>query len=233
MNMVQSHPHPPKVLDQARRRRVIKAPDERRREILEAATDLFRERGFEPTTVQAVAAAAGVAAGTVYLYFPSKEAILTAMQEEFETGLIDRFAEISEAVLAEEAESGEDVTYEEVVSRLIDGMVDFSLERRALAEVIVRDIRRVAVTPDSPLLRGTLTELLTRVIREGVRLGHIETTDPEMSAYLLNVASATAIGQAIAFEDEAMLRRVVDAAKELYIKALAPGHRGPNSDWNR
>ncbi|MDQ3987169.1 MAG: TetR/AcrR family transcriptional regulator, partial [Actinomycetota bacterium] len=95
----------PKVLDQARRRRVIKPPDQRRREILEAATELFRDRGFESTTVQAVAAAAGVAAGTVYLYFPSKEAILAALEEDFEAGLIDRVAEISEAVLAEEAQS--------------------------------------------------------------------------------------------------------------------------------
>ena len=222
-NMVRSDSKAtPKVLDQARRRRVIKPPDERRSEILEAATKLFQDRGFESTTVQAVAAEAGVAAGTVYLYFPSKEAILAALQEDFETGLVDRVAEISEAVLAEEAKSGQDVTYEEVVSRLIDGLVDFSLGHRDMAEVVAREKGRLAITADSPLLRGALMELLTRIIREGVRLGHIEATDPEMSAYLLHVASTTAIGQAIAFEDKAMLRRVVASAKELYIKALAP-----------
>ena len=223
MNMVQSDSKAtPKVLDQARRRRAIKPPDDRRREILEAAIKLFRDRGFESTTVQAVAAEAGVAAGTVYLYFSSKEAILAALQEDFEAGLIDRVAEISEAVLAEEAQSGQDVSYEEVVARLIDGLVDFSLGRRDVAEVVAREKGRLAVTADSPLPRGALTELLTRIVREGVRLGHIETADPEMSAYLLNLATSTAIGQAIAFEDEAMLRRVVASAKELYIKALAP-----------
>lgn len=223
MNMVQSDPTAgPKVLDQARRRRVIKPPDERRREILEAATEIFRERGFQTSTVQAVATAAGVAAGTVYLYFPSKEAILTALQEDFEAGLLDRFAEISEAVLAEETETGEIVSYEEAISRLIDGLVDFSIEHRAVAEVIARHVGRKILTADSPLLSGALTELLTRVIREGVRLGYIHTSDPEMSAYLLNVASTTAIGYAIAFEDEKTLGRVVRASKELYIKALAP-----------
>jgi hypothetical protein len=37
-----------------------------------------------------------------------------------------------------------------------------------------------------------------------------------------HIASATAIGQAIAFGDEALLQRVVASVKELYIKALAP-----------
>jgi AcrR family transcriptional regulator len=216
----------PKVLDQARRRRVVKAPDQRRKEILEAATELFRDRGFGSSTVQAVAAAAGVAAGTVYLYFPSKEAILAALREDFQAGLIDRVAEISEAVLAEEERSGQDLSYEPVVSRLIDALVDFSLEHRAVAEVVARERGRLGVT-GAPLLGGAFIELLTRVIGEGVRLGHIEATDPEMSAYLLHVASTTAIGQAIAFEDEAMLRRVTAATKELYIKALAPS--GPGS----
>ena len=43
-----------------------------------------------------------------------------------------------------------------------------------------------------------------------------------MAAYLLNLAAASAIANAIAFEDEAMLTRVVRQAKELYVKALAP-----------
>ena len=223
MNMVQSDAGAtPKVLDQARRRRVIKAPDERRREILEAASKLFRERGFESTTVQSVAAEAGLAAGTVYLYFPSKEAIVAALQEDFEAGLIEAVAEISEAVLAEEAHSGQDVAYEEVVSRLVDGLVDYSLEHRDVAEILAREKSARAMTADSPLLKGALTDLLTRIITEGVRLGHVQATDPEMSAYLLHVASTTVIGQAIAIGDEALLRRVVASAKELYIKALAP-----------
>lgn len=221
--MVQSQPdRGARALDQARRPRVTKAPDERRREILEAATQLFRERGFDVTTVQAIAGKAGVAAGTVYLYFPSKEAILVSLQEDFETGLMDRFSEIAAAVLAEEDASGEIVSYQEVVERLIDGIVGYSLERRAVCEVMARHVGRASIASDDPILAGDLTELLARVIREGVRLGYIHTSDPEMAAYLLNLASVRAIGHAIAFEDEAMVQRVVRQTKELYIKALAP-----------
>ncbi|MDP9068715.1 MAG: TetR/AcrR family transcriptional regulator [Actinomycetota bacterium] len=221
--MVQSDPAPEgRALDQARRPRVTKAPDQRRREILDAATQLFRERGFDVTTVQAIAGKAGVAAGTVYLYFPSKEAILVALQEDFETGLLDRFAEVAAAVLAEEEATGQIVDYQEVVERLLDGTVDYSLGRRAVCEVMARHAGRAGIASDDALLTGGLTELLARVIREGVRLGYIHTSDPEMAAYLLNLAAVNGIGHAIAFEGDEMLARVVRQAKELYIKALAP-----------
>lgn len=222
MNMVQSDSgRTPKALDQAvRRPRVVKPPDQRRREILDAAKHLFRERGFDIATVQAIAAKAEVAAGTVYLYFPSKEAILVAIQEDFEAGLLDRFGQIAEAVLAEEDASGEIVSYQEAVERLIDGIVAYGLERRAVCEVMARHVSRAGISPDNPM--GGLTELLAGVIREAVRLGYISTSDPEMAAYLLNLAAVTAIGHAVAFEDEPMLERVVRQTKELYIKALAP-----------
>ena len=210
----------PKALDQARRPRVIKPPDQRRTEILDSATELFRTRGYDVTTVQAIAANSGVAAGTVYLYFPSKEAILIALQEDFEVGLLQRFAEIAETVLKEEDASGEIADYQEVVERLIDGIVAYGLERRAVCEVMARHVNRAGLAADGPM--GRVTDLLARVIREGVRLGYIETSDPDIAAYLLNLATVNAIGNAIAFEDEATLERMVRQVKELYIKALAP-----------
>jgi AcrR family transcriptional regulator len=47
-----------------------------RERILEAAVQLFGERGFEATTTRDVAQAARIAAGTLFNYFPSKEAIV-------------------------------------------------------------------------------------------------------------------------------------------------------------
>jgi AcrR family transcriptional regulator len=219
--MVQSRKgRPAKALDQARRPRVVKPADERRREILSAATGLFRHRGFDVVTVQSIAAKAGVAAGTVYLYFPSKEAILVALQEDFEAGLLERFADIAGDVLAEEERSGEIVGYREVVERLLDGLVGYSVERRAVCEVMARHPNRMDLVADG--LGGGLTDVLARVIREGVRLGYVQTSDPEMAAYLLNLAAVTGIGHAIAFDDRDTLDRVVRQTKELFIKALAP-----------
>ena len=211
-----------RALDQARRPRVSKPADQRRRDILDAATELFRDAGYASTTVQAIAGRAGVAAGTVYLYFPSKEAILSALQQDFESGLLDRFAGVAGEVVEEEVASGVTVGYEEVVDRLIDGMLAYALEHRAAAEVLARHVGRVAVVPEGPILAGGLTELLARVIREGVRLGYVHTTDPDMAAYLLNLAAVSALSNAVATGDEALLDRVVRQTKELYVKALAP-----------
>ena len=223
MNMIQSNSAAgPKALDQARRRRVVKPPDQRRREILEAATELFAQRGYDVTTVQAIATRAGAATGTVYLYFPSKEAILDAMREDFEGGLLDRVADIAAAVLAEEEASGEIVSYQEVVERLIDGMVAYSLENRLACEVFARHVGRTAGIADALPLQSGLNDVMARVISEGIRLGYVHTSDPDMTAYLLNLAAATALGNAIAFYDDDMLRRVVAQTRELYIKALAP-----------
>lgn len=54
------------------RRRAEERPDE----VLDAALDLFIERGFANTRVEDIAARAGLSKGAVYLYFPSKEAVL-------------------------------------------------------------------------------------------------------------------------------------------------------------
>jgi AcrR family transcriptional regulator len=52
--------------------------EETRRLILDRALDLFRERGFDTTTLRDIAAAAGLSLGAAYYYFPSKEAIVAA-----------------------------------------------------------------------------------------------------------------------------------------------------------
>jgi AcrR family transcriptional regulator len=51
------------------------------KKILDAALDLFREEGFDETTMRAIAARADVATGAAYYYFPSKDAIVLAFYE--------------------------------------------------------------------------------------------------------------------------------------------------------
>ncbi len=60
------------------RRRKEARPDE----ILAAALDVFRDRGFAAARLDDVAARAGVSKGTLYLYFPSKEALFKALVRE-------------------------------------------------------------------------------------------------------------------------------------------------------
>ena len=57
------------------RRRAEARPDE----VLDAALELFMEKGFAATRVDDIAKRAGLSKGAVYLYFPSKEAVLEAL----------------------------------------------------------------------------------------------------------------------------------------------------------
>ena len=50
--------------------------------ILQTALELFRDRGFEVTTMRDIAKAAKVATGAAYYYFPSKEAIVAAYYDQ-------------------------------------------------------------------------------------------------------------------------------------------------------
>ena len=65
--------------------------------ILSAATELYTERGFDETDVASIAAASGIAKGTFYLYFPTKEELFLTMYRrawqdwttEMKSGLTD------------------------------------------------------------------------------------------------------------------------------------------------
>ena len=67
-----------------------------REAILAAATTLFGEKGFAATTIDEIAAAAGVAKGAVYHHFPHKEAVFEAVLQRASAALATRIlAEVS------------------------------------------------------------------------------------------------------------------------------------------
>lgn len=65
--------------------RIVKKPDERRRELIACAQKLFYAKGYERTSVNDIVSAIGVAKGTFYHYFNSKCAILEALVDELAT----------------------------------------------------------------------------------------------------------------------------------------------------
>jgi AcrR family transcriptional regulator len=62
----------------------------KRARIIAAAASLFGEKGYHDTTTAEIAESAGVAAGTIYIYFSSKEELLVAVFEEFLGRHMDR-----------------------------------------------------------------------------------------------------------------------------------------------
>ncbi|MBF6466111.1 TetR/AcrR family transcriptional regulator [Nocardia beijingensis] len=66
----------------AGRRRSAKADGDARQLILDAAEQLFAAQGYDATATAAIAAAARVPKGLVFYYFPTKDAILSALMSE-------------------------------------------------------------------------------------------------------------------------------------------------------
>ena len=60
----------------------LQAKAENRCRILEAAKDLFARNGYDRTTTRDVARAAGIATGTLFNYFPTKEQIVAALAHD-------------------------------------------------------------------------------------------------------------------------------------------------------
>src|SRR5687767_461314 len=120
-------------------RRRTKPAHERRREILDAATALFQEKGYAETTIGEIAGSAGVAAGTVYLYFPSKDHILLALHDQFHEGLATLISEVAMAVIQRQA-AGETVDFRRAIDSIVDSIAGYSLENKEIAQVCMRHL---------------------------------------------------------------------------------------------
>lgn len=110
--------------------------DESRDRILNAALQLFRERGFEKTTMREIAAAAGVAVGGAYYYFESKDAIVMAFYRHAQE---DMSAELDAGLAATKSLEGR-------LRRLIEGKLTYFAENRGLLRALA-----VHVNPKAPL----------------------------------------------------------------------------------
>lgn len=136
------------------------AKEATRQSILDATETLLRERGWEKVGTREIAAEAGIANGTLFNYFPNKEAIVAAL--------------VSEA-LRDAARAPEDGTVEERLFALISGgLRRLRAYRPFLSEVIhdaegLRDghlceVERVIGRPLSPVLRHLYWTLYSGVI---------------------------------------------------------------------
>lgn len=106
--------------------------NDKRERILDAAVKVFAKEGFYNAKVSEIAELAGVADGTIYLYFKSKDDLLIQLFE-------DRVERINEKVRAALASTDKATTRLEL---LIGLYFDFIADDRALAEVITVELRQ-------------------------------------------------------------------------------------------
>jgi AcrR family transcriptional regulator len=87
---------PPRAARKPARARKVE-PETRRQAILDAALSVFAERGFEAARLDDVAARAGVAKGTLYLYFRDKEALFEELVRGAVSPLIEAVSRAASA----------------------------------------------------------------------------------------------------------------------------------------
>ena len=193
----------------------------RRRSLLDAACHVFGEKGFELATMEAIAEAARVAKGTVYLYYPSKQAIYDAMfssrMAEMERLIGDR---VASAVSARDAIAG----FVTVRSEYFQQHPDFF--RVYVAEFA----RQVTGTPDRgacQLAVDRQTRALQKVMEKAVASGDVREVDPEAAALAVFDMSKGLIGRRLLLGNRGTLHRDITFLTDLIWTGLKPvrGHK--------
>jgi AcrR family transcriptional regulator len=156
----------------------LRRPDARPEELLSAAIARFREAGYAATRVEEIASAAGVTVGTVYRYFPGKEALFTAVVERHLDAGWSRGREITDAYGSQ--------TPREVLTLLLGRLAE-SLQDASARDVLLLVIREAAAFPSSTqmyseqlLNKGCLA--VERALRHGIDRGEFPLLPIELTA---------------------------------------------------
>lgn len=138
-----------------------KPPDPHRRsDILKAAREIFARDGFTDARMSDIAESAGVAKGTVYLYFPSKEALVTALCEDY----LNRISDLMDATMGH-------CTIEETIRTLVHKTMAMAGEEADILQII--ELRSSINKQGNPLkadmiLLDKATSFIERQISEGM-----------------------------------------------------------------
>jgi TetR/AcrR family fatty acid metabolism transcriptional regulator len=195
-----------------------KSGDKRER-ILAAAVRVFAKSGFFDARVSDVAKAAGVADGTIYLYFTSKEQLLVSLFED----RVDKLLAFMQSDLSKLPSA------KEKLRRVIELQLGLLEGERDLAEVIT-----VIVRQSSKLLKEYATpkfsaylDAIARIVAEGQAAGDFRTdVSPGLVARatfgaLDGVTFTWALGRA----EEGALVRASGQLADLFLRGLSPSPR--------
>lgn len=203
--------------DKKFRRRAEARPDE----MLDAALAVFSEKGFAAAKVDEVARRAGVSKGTVYLYFPSKEALME--------GIVRRaVAPIAERAVPDMASFDGDprlpiAMLVETLRKLLANPQNMAVPRLILREIM--NFPTIAELYRREVL-GKVIPVLTALVARGVASGQLRKVDPEMTVrsiigpILAHVALNEIFG--IRPEEGLALDRLVENHLDILFHGISP-----------
>lgn len=184
---------------------------ETRLQLIKAALGLFREYGYDATTVEQIADAADVAKGTFFNYFETKEAILPALVEW-------RLQELGAALTPEQGAPASPVARIKLGLRLIasDPLADHALARQVFG-ALAQQQQTPTAPPGQPLIG-----LLAEQVRQAQDAGEIRAD--------LDAVYLACVICALFFQEMMMWHRgyrptalpeVLDAAVDLLLDGIA------------
>ncbi len=194
---------------------------EKRETILEAALEVFSTHGFRGSTIDQIAAAAGMSKPNLLYYFRRKEDIFTT--------LIQRLLDTWLAPLRELDDEGDPLTeLRSYIRRKIEMARDYPRESRIFANEILQGAPRIL-----PMLEGDLKQLVDEkvvIIRGWMRSGRIARTDPyhlifSIWATTQHYADFDVQVRAVLGPDRGGEGRFEDAARfleQLFVEGLKP-----------
>lgn len=182
--------------------RVSKSPEERKKEILDVAEELFTTKGYAETTINDILQKIGIAKGTFYYYFKSKEDVMDA--------IVERFIEIGVRAAENIAQDSTLKAPEKIFQIIMAQNPDDSGKGKMIEELHrVNNAEMHQKSLVETILK--LTPILTEVIEQGIDEGTFNTPYPKETVEVLLVSSGFLFDEGI-FQWE---------ASELMQKAIA------------
>ena len=200
----------------------------RQQEILEAAREVFFEKGIHRATMDAVAAQAEISKGTVYLYFQSKESILAHLLLE---GLSILLSQLEAAYAPQEPLSAEQHLRQLVAAywQYSQTYPDYfrllmALDRGRFRERVSAEMYQQILTEST---RGL--QLAAKAIRQGTEEGALTADDPLLAAGVLWGALNGALALMASPVRQEMIpvepKAVFHATFELFLRGLQANNR--------
>jgi len=189
---------------------------DKRVRILDAAVRVFAKKGFHATRVSEVAKAAGVADGTIYLYFKSKDELLVSLFED----RVERLLAFLDSELPRLATSSEKLR-RIIVLQL--GLLEGERDLAEVVTVIIRQSTKLMKEYAAPKFAAYL-DAIARVIAEGQAAGELRAdVAPHLAARAIfgaldGIAMTWALGKA----DRGGLVRASQQLAELVLRGLTP-----------
>jgi AcrR family transcriptional regulator len=180
--------------------------------LFEAAFALFASKGFERTTMDDVAAQAGVARATLYYYFRGKDELF-----EF---LLRRGVSLLGAALEEATAGGR--TARERLERALDRMVDLMAEHATVLRVAMQQFGRIAADGGEAhaWLHDRSTRGLAGILAGGARDGTLRRVDPEAAALAIFGATCWVCLHELETADRVRTGQVKRLLRTLFVEGL-------------